>query len=1071
MSRITFKELFGTRLYLVLENSGPGNTVQPEKDDIILPTRIKLAEYVSTNTSENDIKIKREYSEFLTHDSNGYVADLSNPNENGQESYTSRLNQGTEGQKAISNFNNISNSGLLNTSRGRFTIKKSFRKNENGKNIIDVINDVNENKGNSEISKTVDQLLKENNNFNSENRFIPDTSSVNESDDNINVAFIQRKLGEHSPRKFPYAVGNEAKDSIKISDLKKIGLLMLLESTGENYIPSDPKNTFENIIARSTTISAPGKVKLGQKINVNNLLPTNLMKKINPDYTKPYSEINVKKNDVLSYGSPYNWLTPFAGFLNISNTANTTVLTLLILAITVLIKKISLLFAARAAVEDNYSPAFGDRKNRIGNYLGKKRNALDSRVIFIQPTKHDFVTCVERGVKVFFDIKSDTISEQISDAASSSFKNHGYYSTVIRALLRNTTDFFAQAFNSLFNKDDKGIIKPSSDPFGLGSIADKINNSTLLKFVNILALLGDISISHEENGFEVTENGIVNAYISDIDSIPEIFDANEKLFDNGQSLNPAIIHAKSKLNNNKLSWQQNSIPSLYLFPQNVIEGVSVFIKSNSQAGNSLNHAIQTISTQNIVAGPANPERIENDRIKQDIVKALEEHLEADYMPFYFHDLRTNEIISFHAFLEEISDGFDAEYTDLDSYGRIGSIPIYKNTRRNISLSFRLISTNQEDFDLMWWKVNKLVTLVYPQYTLGRPLSVNNKKFVQPFSQLPSSTPLVRLRIGDLIKTNYSTLALARLFGVGSNHFSLQSGSNPTVTFDRSLEQRMNQIKNRMKQGIFKEGEQVILKANYTPGISLVNDGYERVDLNSANITGNKPNNVNLGKTGPIQNAIINNNLRRNLKLPYDTRAVIVRVFQDTLTYHVRLVNPGPGQDGIYKVSYINLSILPEQIELSAKQEIANTNTNNFNTNQPDEIQSFFSGDGNNTTQSNFNPIIKAFNTTKGKGLAGVIKSIKFDWSDARWVTERFNCRAPMFMKIQMEFTPIHDISPGLDHNGFMLAPVYNVGEVMRNINKDPLNPEEDKNLQRRFETARAKLVPEPTNGTKITRIG
>jgi hypothetical protein len=31
----------------------------------------------------------------------------------------------------------------------------------------------------------------------------------------------------------------------------------------------------------------------------------------------------------------------------------------------------------------------------------------------------------------------------------------------------------------------------------------------------------------------------------------------------------------------------------------------------------------------------------------------------------------------------------------------------------------------------------------------------------------------------------------------------------------------------------------------------------------------------------------------------------------------------------------------------------------------------------------------------------------------------------------MEFAPIHDINPGLDSEGFMTAPVYNVGDTIK----------------------------------------
>ena len=80
------------------------------------------------------------------------------------------------------------------------------------------------------------------------------------------------------------------------------------------------------------------------------------------------------------------------------------------------------------------------------------------------------------------------------------------------------------------------------------------------------------------------------------------------------------------------------------------------------------------------------------------------------------------------------------------------------------------STSPADFDEMWLKINKLVTLVYPQYTAGKTLTTSpagDYRFTQPFSQLVSASPIVRIRLGDLLRSNYSRFALARLFGLGS----------------------------------------------------------------------------------------------------------------------------------------------------------------------------------------------------------------------------------------------------------------------------------------------------------------
>ena len=154
------------------------------------------------------------------------------------------------------------------------------------------------------------------------------------------------------------------------------------------------------------------------------------------------------------------------------------------------------------------------------------------------------------------------------------------------------------------------------------------------------------------------------------------------------------------------------------------------------------------------------------RIPKEKVDILERSLDSEYMPFYFHDLRTNEIINFHAFLSSLSDGFSASYDSIEGFGRVEPIKIYKGTQRKISMEFSIVSTSPEDFNIMWHKINKLVTLVYPQYTEGRRLEKNGYNFVQPFSQMMGASPLIRIRLGNVLRSNYSRFALARLFGAG-----------------------------------------------------------------------------------------------------------------------------------------------------------------------------------------------------------------------------------------------------------------------------------------------------------------
>ncbi len=99
--------------------------------------------------------------------------------------------------------------------------------------------------------------------------------------------------------------------------------------------------------------------------------------------------------------------------------------------------------------------------------------------------------------------------------------------------------------------------------------------------------------------------------------------------------------------------------------------------------------------------------------------------------------------------------------------------------------------------------------------------------------------------------------------------------------------------------------------------------------------------------------------------------------------------------------------------------------------------------------------MKAFESTKGRGLAGFIRSMRLDYKDATWLTDKANGRAPMLVDISIEFIPIHDIQPGLDSNGYMTAPIWNVGNVVGNMH----DAAQLQNTMELMQQARSNLSP------------
>lgn len=152
--------------------------------------------------------------------------------------------------------------------------------------------------------------------------------------------------------------------------------------------------------------------------------------------------------------------------------------------------------------------------------------------------------------------------------------------------------------------------------------------------------------------------------------------------------------------------------------------------------------------------------VEHPTISPVDVAAIEQELESEYVPFYFHDMRTNEIVAFYAFLKNVSESYSPSWTSEQYYGRVDDVHIYAgSTRRTINLGFTIAALNRIDFDIMWKKVNKLVTLVYPQF--GEQIKTKDNKAIA-FSEPIIGAPVIRLRLGDLFKTNFSPIKTANL---------------------------------------------------------------------------------------------------------------------------------------------------------------------------------------------------------------------------------------------------------------------------------------------------------------------
>ena len=307
-------------------------------------------------------------------------------------------------------------------------------------------------------------------------------------------------------------------------------------------------------------------------------------------------------------------------------------------------------------------------------------------------------------------------------------------------------------------KSQTSLAQTLQDSSQIEQFYNELGKSKAVQVMNVFATVGDIvlQVTGKNYNSDTIKQDIASASgIESVDDLPVTAGTRIAKSREGSGRSPLA-----------LSWRGNSVPGLFLLSDNVV-------KAALESGNLINGenpARGMLASSLIEKTYADPTmRGAKARIPGDIVKIIEDKLDAEYVPFYFHDLRTNEIIAFHAFLESLQDSFSAQYSSFKSYGRSDAAKMYTSTSRTVSLSFIVAATSRDDFDEMWYKLNRLIACVYPKYTEGTLVENTNIKFEQPFSQVIGATPLMRLRVGDVVKSNYSRFNLSRFFGLGNDN--------------------------------------------------------------------------------------------------------------------------------------------------------------------------------------------------------------------------------------------------------------------------------------------------------------
>jgi len=804
------------------------------------------------------------------------------------------------------------------------------------------------------------------------------------------------------------------------------------------------------------------------------------------------------------------------------------------------------------SLEFNKRQSLGIGPYKLGYSVKEDYSALELahfRSIFPNTAPYTFDQCFSAAFEGLFGVKPpDSAVDVLTASASQTFGRGELASVVSGRLLTESPSFWISIAKSAiyaYTRTKKSATPSRASDSGT-NFAKLVLEIGSLRAVRFMA--GMITIGYTRLVSTGGSNGSLPFGPIPLDNVEET------------PMNRLSRTRDSKGSSpNAGSWRGNALPSIFRLPASSISSGPA-LGNTIYGANPARAMIGSTLVDKTVVDPQIGGR--NSRLPIELVHLIENKLEAEYTPFYVQDLRTNEVIAFHAFLETVTDGFSTSYTSTKSYGRADPVYSYNSTTRSISVTFSIVSTNREDFDEMWFKINKLTTLMYPQYTKGEKIKGKTKllgyEFEAPFSQVYGAPPVIRMRIGDLIKSNYSKLAAARLFGLGSskdfniktiteggaaalatqaaaalgsssatvggikvgeNTVNLSVGSILDIAFLAltaspavALSESLNMVPSKLSGGsrTFATAAVPFAESSLYDALALLDrvDGrgyinpftlsYIRnriIDPQSYKDTGA----VGIGSdpataTGPLGGGlsgavatIFPVTSGWNTK-PDGTgeKIIFYQPLKGILTDKIKASgdnlretggNSFRGGKDLYEIRIIEGDLqgktvwVPRggfsfdtqgfmQILFALSNPLAGgldylqsllTNNTQFGSNAPNTTDSirqaldvltnpvaaFFSSV--DTPFFDKNEVIAGYEKTMGRGLAGVIENMSFGW-DFAWETD-FGARAPIGCKVTLKFSPIHDIPPGLDADGFNRAPVYNVGRIMNDFAGDPIDRE------------------------------
>jgi len=645
-----------------------------------------------------------------------------------------------------------------------------------------------------------------------------------------------------------------------------------------------------------------------------------------------------------------------------------------------------------------------------------------TELLGFSPTTYPLSDCLTTGILAFYGMYTLDVQRGAfpNAATSQSVANPEAHLVFSRSIFRS----FLQISDKLKEVAIGTPLEIAQKVVGLISF---FRESRLMRILNVFAQLGNTVLRDFADNVDVVSIGDGLRKSEMDNSHPSGRAAKDK----SRLISPSSPGDERSLRH---AWSLFRSPDLLIMPRGLT--VASAFGKNLGAPSLLptvdtNEFVGIRNGKSLLGGVYNTVEPETDRITKDARMFIEQQLDAEYVPFYFHDVRTNEIVSFHAFLTSLGDSYSVQYDSSEAFGRVEPVKTYKGTTRKIDVSFQVAALSPEDFDTMWIKINKLTTLAYPQFTEGKQVTSKSFKVTVPFSQQYAAAPMTRIRIGDFIHSNYSRFNLARLFGytydkkfvTGTDGKKAEAEDFTNVVKvareeNSRLKKKLDEAKRTSgnkfrivgrsffpdKPDLTKEllahtrpkPPQVIFEV--TKG-SVKESGADVEYIEGKWVVGTEDDDWDFTEEGSLaaNEYIIQTKQLHNLK--------------DDVTVRLRPEALKP------------VSELQDELELEAADETGAA---------IDKTQAYQAAFEDFMNPAN-NSIVRSFESAGGRGIAGFIESLSFDWYSATLWDTAPGRRAPQMCKVTISFSPFHDITPGLDHKGANRAPIYPVGPLKPSV--------------------------------------